>query len=171
MMASCADAADDAGEAFEQAPYRIAAGPDGRTLHISPDTVVIKRRGRILVWSKGDVSFTWNARRRCYDASTDFNRRAIDDQRHAPWSADATHVQASMQRGTRVVTGREEHTDFADTEFELLLDGAGRPTLLRARAARWGAVPQGKWRETAYAYPTQQRWQRGAGEKPRPVCH
>jgi hypothetical protein len=171
MMASCADAADKAGEAFERAPYRVAAGPDGRTLHVSPDTVVIKRRSRILVWRMGDVSFAWNARRRCYDASTDFNRKAIDDQRDAPWSADATNVQTSTQQGTRVVTGLEKHNDFADTEFELLLDRAGRPTLLRARAARWGAVPQGKWLETAYAYPTQQRWHQSAGNEPRPICH
>jgi hypothetical protein len=169
-FSGCADPAGDAAQAFERAPYRIASGPDARQLLVSPDTVAIKHRGRTVVWVRNGVSYTWRSRQRCYDASTEFNRADIREQREAPWPDDVTDVQVVRRSGERVVTGRERHTDSADTELELTLDDAGRPRLLRVRSARWGVVPAGRWFETAYAYPGPERWRRSAGGEPRPIC-
>jgi hypothetical protein len=88
----------------------------------------------------------------------------------APWPDDVTDVHVATRSGERVLTARERHTDFADTELELTLDDAGRPRLLRVRSARWGVVPAGRWSETAYAYPDPERWRRSAGGAPRPLC-
>jgi hypothetical protein len=72
--------------------------------------------------------------------------------------------------GGRVLAGRDDHTDFADTEFEVFLDHAGRVTVVRQRSAEFGVLPAGRWQTSRYRYPTAAQFARLAGAAPRPRC-
>ena len=69
-----------------------------------------------------------------------------------------------------MLSGREEHTDSADIEVELRLDGSGRIAAVRWRSAQFGGAPAGRWYSAKYSYPTAARFAHAAGSAPTPRC-
>ncbi len=167
----------DADKALERArektlsaPRMIVTHSGGRDLYLSPKLTVIKNRGRVLAWTATDEEFTLRRSEDCYERHTQFNRDDVPDQREAVAPPDVRGVEWEEHNGRRVLSARESHTDYADTEYEWHLDRVGRLASARVRSAQFGLVPAGRWRTSKYRYPTAEQFPRMAGPAPKPRC-
>lgn len=166
-----ADTADDAKAKVLSVRYLIVTGPNGGATYFSPKLKVIKRHGRVLAWTARNEEFTLRTGRRCYERHTEFNRDDTRQARRSAWPWDTDDIHVARRDGVRVLSGREVHTDFADTEFEVRLDDAGRITSTRYRSAENGAVSASRWTTTRYRYPTKTEFAQLVGTtRPRPLC-
>jgi hypothetical protein len=163
------DVARDAKAKTLSARFLVMSG-GGRELLLSPRLTVIKGHGRVLAWTTPSEEFALRRRKGCYERYTEFNREDVRQQRDAAWPSNTADFDLEERDGVRVLTGREEHTDFADTEFEVFLDDAGRVAMVRERSAEFGVVPSGRWRTSRYRYPTASQFARLAGAAPRTRC-
>jgi hypothetical protein len=152
------------------APYLVVTHGGGRELFLSRNLTVIKRRGRVVAWTAANEEFTWRTKPRCYDRRTDFNRDDARQQRRGVVPPKLNDSDVSERSGVRVISAREEHIDFPDTEFELHVDRSDRPTRLRQRSAEFGVIRAGRWQTTRYRYPTRRQFARLAGPAPAPRC-
>ena len=167
---SADDALDEARAKTLAARHLIVSQPAGRELLFAPRLTVIRQRGRVVAWVEADEELTLNAGKRCYDRHTEFNRDDIADQREGVMPPDVGDVEWVQRDGARVLSGRERHMDYADTEFEARLDGEGRLATTRSRAAEFGVLPAGRWRTTEYRYPSATEFARLVGRPPEPLC-
>jgi len=151
-------------------PYLEVLRGGGRETLFSQERTVIRRHGRIISWATTEEELLLRRGRRCYDRSVDVNRDDLRQLREAAWPTQATDLDVEMRAGGRVLVGRERHMDFADTEFELFLDEAGRATMARLRAAKFGVIPPGRWEELRFRYPTAAQFARLVGGRPGPRC-
>jgi hypothetical protein len=157
-------------QAWRSAPYLVVSVAGESEELFSSKLTVLKRRGRVTSWATAAEEFQWQARRRCYERRTEFNR---DDERRESLAIPppaASGVKLDVRGGVRVLSGRAKATEGADTEFEVRLDGAGRPTRLRARYAKWGVFPATRWGSLEYRYPVAANFARLAGSPPKPRC-
>lgn len=166
--------ADDAlGEARAKtlaARHLVTTYPGGRQLLFGPELTVIRRRGRVLAWVQTDEELTRNTTKPCYDRHTEFDRDDLADQREGVMPPDVDGVEWTKRGGIRLLSGRERHMDFADTEFEARVDAVGRLATARFRAAEFGVLPAGRWTITRYRYPSAEEFARFAGRPPEPLC-
>jgi hypothetical protein len=147
----------------EYLAVHMTGGPE---LLFGRDVVVIKRHGRVLAWEDKKRSFTAPKGRRCFERETDFNRADASDLRRAAAPPDVAG--ARLIEGRHLVLAREEHIDFADTEFEIRIDDSGRPISERQRSARSGVLAPGRWTRIRYKFVTAAQFHRRAGPPPRP---
>lgn len=169
--ASTGDGAlQDAADTTLSAPQVIVSHGGGSELLLSRNLTVIKRRGRVIAWTATDEEFTRRQGQRCYERHTDWNRDDVHQQRAALVPTDLTDVDVDERDGMRVISGREEHLDHADTEYRLRLDRSGRVVELRSRSAEFGVLAAGRWRTATYRYPTAAEFARAAGPAPTPRC-
>ncbi len=152
------------------ARYLVVSEGGGRQTLFSPRLTVIRRHGRVISWATAAEEFGLRKGERCYVRSTDFNRDDLRQLREGAWPARFPDPDVEMRDGGRVLVGRERHTDFADTEFEVFLDDAGRATSARHRSAKFGVIPPGRWQTLGYRYPSAAQFARLAGGRPRPRC-
>jgi len=178
VIAFTANGGDEGAAALERArsavldaPY-LQVGQTGgrRRLLLSARSIVIAQNGRVLAWRSGDEEFTLRSSGRCYERYTDFNRGDIVGQRRGVAPPLVADVSLRERNGREVVSGRERHMDFADTEFEVFLDRSGRPERMRQRSARNGVVAPSRWNTTTYRYLSRSRFRRLTGEAPTPRC-
>jgi hypothetical protein len=123
--------------------------------------------------AEGAPSESWHhvAFARCDTGSgTDFKRDDARQERQAAWLSKVPYFKPEVRDGVLVLSGRETHSDFADTEYEVSLDAAGQLTMLRQRSAEFGVIPAGRWATTRYRYPTATEFARLAGTVPQPPC-
>jgi hypothetical protein len=168
---ACGGGGDD-DEPLRDARAKLAAAPYlqvGDVL-LSPRLTVIRRGRRVLAWTGVRAELIWSAAHRCYNRRTQFNRDDARQLRAAAAVPGLTEADEHTRDGTRILTGREAHSDFADTEFEVSLDTTGRIALVRQRSARFGVIPPGRWSATRYRYPTAEQFARLAGPAPTPRC-
>lgn len=151
------------------APYLVVSSGRGRQLLFSPNVTAIKRGGQLAAWTTTTEELTWDRHGRCFARTTEFNRADAPDERRAVAPTKAGNAHLEQRDGTRVVTARETHSDFADTEFESHLDPSGRLAIVRQRSARFGAIPAGRWETARYVYPTAAEFARLVG-LPKPRC-
>lgn len=153
------------------APYLVVSRGGGREILHSPTLTVIRRRGRVVVWASPAEELSLRRGRRCYDRTTDFNHDDLRQLREAAWPAQSLDdLQVEARGRGQVLTGRERHMDFADTEHELFVDEHGRMSMARQRSARFGVIPPGRWKTVRYRYPSAAQFARLTGRTPRPRC-
>ena len=164
------DAAADAKAKALSARYLILLQAGGAEHYFSPKLTVIKRRGRVVAWTTASEEFSLRSGKGCYERHTDFNRDDARQERQAAWPSKVPYFKPEERDGVLVLSGREKHSDFADTEYELYLDAAGQLTMLRQRSAEFGVILAGRWATTRYRYPTATEFARLAGAVPQPRC-
>jgi hypothetical protein len=160
-LGACGCGADDAVRKAmaktRSARYLVVSQPGGGRLLISPQLLVIERRGRVVAWARTAYELTWRARKHCYERVTDFNR---DDVRQ---------VRASVVPAA-LAAGREQDDEGRGTEYDSTLDDQGRIATVRWRAASFGGEPAGRWYTAKYRYPSASRFASLAGPTPGPRC-
>jgi hypothetical protein len=137
------------------AAYLVVSQPGGGRLLISPQLLVIERRGRVVAWTRTAYELTWRAKKHCYDRVTDFNH---DDLRQ---------VRASVVPAA-LAAGREDDGEGRGTEYDSTLDDKGRIATVRWRAASFGGEPPGRWYAARYRYPSAAQFASLAGPAPGP---
>ncbi len=151
------------------ADYLVVSDGRGRSL-FSSQLTVIERGGRTLAWTLPREEFTLRTHRRCYERHTEFNRADIADARAALAPPQLHGASIRTDGSKRVLAVRESHDDFADSEYEVVVDASGRPLLERVRSAKNGVVPATAWRERRYAFVDRATFERLAGAPPQPRC-
>ena len=174
LLAACgsgdADGAlSSARAAASHADYLVVS--DGRgLLLLSKQLTVIERNGRVVAWTQPREEYTLRTHRRCYERHTDYNRADVADTREAALPPELRGGSLRTEGSRRVVAVRERHDDFADTEYEVVIDAAGRPVFQRTRSAKNGAVPASAWSARRYDFVSRVRFELLAGRRPQPRC-
>ncbi|HEV7806549.1 MAG TPA: hypothetical protein VGO80_12065 [Solirubrobacteraceae bacterium] len=109
------------------ADYLIVSEGRDRSL-FSKRLTVIERDGRVMAWTRPHEEFTLRTHRRCYERHTDYNRADVADARSAAAPPELRGGSIRSVGKRRVVAGREPHDDFADSDYEIVIDAAGRLT-------------------------------------------